>query len=121
MRIDMAHFVRLKRGSKHEFTSGARPLIPSRAVSERGRKGAGNNAEHLCEHCCPRLSGGRANAPALAWFAPEKVKVPEVCGLRGTFSFDGCAEPRPPNESFGVRAYMSAHFCYIIACYAREI
>ena len=24
-----AHFVRLKRGSKHEFTSGARPLIPS--------------------------------------------------------------------------------------------
>ena len=34
-----AHFVRLKRGSKHEFISGARPLIPSRAVSERGRRG----------------------------------------------------------------------------------
>ena len=44
-----AHFVRLKCGSKHEFTSGARPSFGARTVSECDGR-AGNNAEHILRY-----------------------------------------------------------------------
>ncbi len=56
-----------------------------------------------------------ANIVARVYQAGELThSVSVVCPVRG-------AEPRPPNVSVGVRAYMSAHSCCIIACYAREI
>ena len=68
--------MRLKRGSKHEFISGERPSFGARTVSECDGR-AGNNAEHIFDMrtLLPALSGGRANAPALAWFADEIQKA----------------------------------------------
>ena len=57
-----AQFLRLKRGSKHEFTSGARPSFGARTVSKRdGRvRETMQSISFDMRTSLPELSGGRA-------------------------------------------------------------